>query len=351
MKAHGNLEVGENGKGRKRLSVVIPGYMTSDSVWRRCVESVLCNIGYNDEVICVDDASPKVPNELEDLAHSDTRISVVRLAENHGQAFARNIGLELSRGRYVAFVDSDDEVRLGTYSRAISALEKNNADIVVYGVRTIWTKNGLCKEDITAEKFIGELDARELKRLYSENLLNYAWNKVYRKDFLVAARIRFLERCIPREDEVFNLECAMAKARWTVISHIGQIYYREDGTALSRYKRYNDECNRTVNETWRHCKACLTDGQTILIGMGEMTARRLLMSNWSNMWRRGTPFSLKERLQWLRCHKEVGGFLTLIKTVLFFVARKYVYVRPIRRWHIKRMFGNIREVTDSDFLR
>lgn len=338
-------------KTEKRLSVVIPGYKTPDSIWRRCVESVLCNIGSEDEIICVDDGSPVPSTELDALACSDMRISVVKLHENRGQAFARNKGMELAVGRYVAFVDSDDEVRLGTYSRAIEAIERDRADVVVYGVRVIWTKNGLCKEDVSDERFIGKLDALELRRLYLECVFNYPWNKIYRKSFLQAFKLTFHEHCIPREDEIFNLDCVMANASWTVISHVGQIYYRDDGTSLARYKRFNEECNRTVSETWHRCKKFLENGNVVLGQIGEMTEQALLNSEWVNMWRMGSPFTLGKRVRWFFQHKEIGGVLTLIKTMLRFVVRRFFYFRPIRRRHVKKMFNNVREVKVEDFHR
>ena len=332
-----------------RLSVVIPGYCTADSLWRRCIESVLRNLRSDDEIICVDDGSPVQPSAPCEMASHDSRISVIRLSKNCGQAAARNKGVEMSKGRYVAFVDSDDVVRGGTYEKAISALEDSGSDIAVYGVRVIWHNDGLCKDDSMPAASLGTLTAKGVSQLRKARLFNYPWNKVYRRSFLDRNGISFEEHCVPREDEIFNLDCVTADARWCVVSHIGHLYFHGDGTSLSRYRRYNDESNRGVAAAWRRCADHLGVALESLDASGGTTELDFAASNWTNMWRRGSPVSFFGRWKWLRCHKELGGYVMFLKTVAFFFLRKHFYIRPLRRWHLKRIVRGIRNSTDEDF--
>ena len=319
-----------------RLSVIIPGYRTPDAVWRRCVESVLCNLGDDDEVICVDDASPAFPQALDVLGREDGRISVVRLPENRGQAYARNAGLERARGRYAAFVDSDDELLPGIYAKAISAIECDGTDVAVYGVRTVWFRDSLLRNDSLPRERLGVLDAKSLRRLLDARLFNYPWNKIYRKDFLDANGIRFVEKCIPREDEAFNLDCAIARAAWTVLPDIGHVYYHQSGTSLSRYRRYAVECEKIVARRWMKCRAVLRDADGLLSDRGNLDEARLLRIEWENMWRRETPYSMLERWRWLAAHRELGGVFRFLGTWMFSFCRAHFYFRPVRRWHIKK---------------
>ena len=90
------------------LSIILPIYNTAKYI-RESLESIL-NQTYSDfEIICVDDGS--TDNSLEivkDLAKKDTRIVVVELGKNGGIATARNAGITIARGSFIAFADADD---------------------------------------------------------------------------------------------------------------------------------------------------------------------------------------------------------------------------------------------------
>ena len=335
-----------------RLSVIIPGYRTPSDIWLRCVSSVLGNLEGDDEIICVDDASPEFPSALNALAQKDSRVKVLRSSENKGQASARNMGLKVAKGRYVAFVDSDDVVRRGTYALAMRAIEDNNADIAVYGVRVVWHNDGLCKEDWMRDECLGVLSPDKLVRLHDAHLFNYPWNKVYKRDFLVGARIEFCERTIPREDEIFNLDCAVAQGRWVVISHVGQIYYHGGGTSLGRYRRYNSESNRAVIDAWQRYRNAFPESNELLGNRGLATEKELLRLDWENLWKRESPFGMVQRYMWLLRHKELGGLGLFIKTCIFFFIRRNFYIRPIRRRHIRKLYPQAREANGrvGDFV-
>ena len=92
----------------KRLSVIIPGFNTPKAWWLRCLQSIQSAIACEDEIVCVDDGSRVRPDFLNEIARVDTRIKVLFLEKNVGQAEARNIGVESCAGEFVAFVDSDE---------------------------------------------------------------------------------------------------------------------------------------------------------------------------------------------------------------------------------------------------
>ena len=325
------------------ISIIIPGYNTPDRDWIRSVKSVLSLIGRTDEVICVDDCSLTRPKCLDVLAKEDSRVKVVRLDRNSGQAKARNVGLSIAKGKYVAFCDSDDEVLNGIYEKCVAKAEETNADIVVYGVETIWVHNGLMKFDVTSDRFLGELTKDALLDLHKRCLFNYPWNKVYRKSFLGGGNyISFNERAIPREDEVFNLTCVLSHAKWATIADVGQKYYRTDGTSLSRYRRYGSEPSRIVAETWEKCwhdvyAECAPERFRI----DELA---LLREDWRNMWLRESPYSLRQRWRWLMLHRELGGVREFCKMAIKVFVRGHFYLRPIRRWHIKHLYPYAKEI-------
>jgi len=331
----------------KRLTVVIIGYQASDIYWRRCIQSVLRNIGPDDEVICIDDGSREKPIVISEFAKQDNRILPVLCSENRGQAFARNVGLERARCKYVAFVDCDDEVVPSTYANAISELDASGFDVAVYGVRTVWISARLEKENTAEPERIGEMTAEKLAQIYHNCLFCYPWNKIYRRKFLLDNGIMFKEHCIPREDEVFNLDCVVANAKWVMISNVGHVYYRYDGSSLSRYRRYCDESTRMVKASWGKCRRILPEGQRFLEGIEEESEEEIAKANWENLWRRGSPYSMYGRWKWLRSHNELGGCCFYIKTAVFMFLRRYFYFSVIQRMHIRKIWPEAKELSTN----
>lgn len=89
------------------ISVIVPVYKTQNYL-SRCIESIINQVYNNLEIILVDDGSPdKCPQICDNYALIDDRIRVIH-KDNGGISSARNIGLDIAKGEYVTFVDSDD---------------------------------------------------------------------------------------------------------------------------------------------------------------------------------------------------------------------------------------------------
>ena len=89
------------------ISIIIPIYKVEQYL-AECMESVLGQSYTNLEIILVDDGSPDAcPALCDGYAQKDKRVKVIH-KENGGLSDARNAGLEIATGEYIAFVDSDD---------------------------------------------------------------------------------------------------------------------------------------------------------------------------------------------------------------------------------------------------
>ena len=122
------------------ISVVVPVYNVAPYL-ERCVQSVLRQTYKNLEVILVDDGSTDGSGELCDhLALTDPRILVVH-QENKGLSEARNAGLRLATGEYIAFIDSDDEWLLTDGLEKLMNNANEGKDLIVFKGVNIW-KNG-----------------------------------------------------------------------------------------------------------------------------------------------------------------------------------------------------------------
>lgn len=122
------------------ISIIIPIYKV-ELYLRKCVDSVLAQTYTNLEIILVDDGSPddcgKICNEY---AEKDKRVVVI-YKKNGGLSDARNAGLDIMKGEYVAFVDSDDWVSQKYIGDMYENLRKYDADISLSGTIYVYENN------------------------------------------------------------------------------------------------------------------------------------------------------------------------------------------------------------------
>lgn len=162
------------------ISVIIPVYKVEEYL-EQCIDSVLNQTHKNLEVILVDDGSPdKCPEICDKYALKDNRVRVIH-KENGGISDARNYGLKVATGKYIAFVDSDDWIERDMYEHLFNLMVEHNADIAECGVnwcyknKTVSAKSNstICVDMHTA--MCGFLD-RSLK------IAPTVWNKLYLRD-------------------------------------------------------------------------------------------------------------------------------------------------------------------------
>lgn len=335
-------------KKTKRLTVIIPGYNNPEAWWRRALESAIANVGDEDEILCIDDGSSTRPLFLEGYSKKDSRVKVIYSETNGGLSRARNIGIQLALGRYVTFLDSDDELLPDTYDKVLETIKRTNADVCVFGVRTIWVDERLYKEDSHQDGFLGSLDGRTLKELFDGRLFNYAWNKIYKLSLLQQYSILFDPNGMPCEDTIFNLACVSARASWACVNHIGICYYQtHKGSLLSRYKKSYVSGMSAAANAWQKCKMHESLRMDALGELGEITQQDIELGEWDNIWRENSPYDMIGRWVWLKSHRAIArhGILWFyIRKLAFSFFRKYAYISPLRRWHIKRIYSGVKQI-------
>lgn len=169
-----------------KVSIIIPVY-NSQKYLKRCLDSV-CNQTLEDiEIIILNDAS--TDNSLDIIRRYekiDSRIKVINMDRNLGPGALRNIGIEISNGDYIGFVDSDDYIESNMYHELYSGIVQSDSDIA---------SCGFIKEicGIDYRKILGK-DSRslddysviELKKNPSSlcKIPVSCWDKIYRHDFI-----------------------------------------------------------------------------------------------------------------------------------------------------------------------
>ena len=112
---------------KSKVSIIVPIYNV-EKFLPRCMDSLLNQTLTDIEIIMVDDESPdNCPAMCNEYARQDSRVKVIH-KKNGGLGFARNSGLEIASGKFVAFVDSDDFVDVTMYEKLLKYTEENKLD-------------------------------------------------------------------------------------------------------------------------------------------------------------------------------------------------------------------------------
>ena len=114
-----------------KLSVIIPVYNT-EKYLKKCLESVIKQTYKNLEIIVINDGSTDNSNKIIEkyVTKYPQKIKYIE-QENRGQAYSRNLGIKLSKGELITFVDSDDYIERNMYKKMIELLERENSDMVI----------------------------------------------------------------------------------------------------------------------------------------------------------------------------------------------------------------------------
>ena len=161
--------------------MIVPVYKV-EMYLEKCVRSILLQ-SYNDlEVILVNDGSPDgCPAICDDFAAKDARVRVIH-KENGGLISARNAGLDIASGEFIAFVDSDDYILPDMYEKMHAKLIEEKADICVCGYKMVGDE---IERDITVN-LKGKQSAAQIWKLFLTDFILYSrammspWNRLIR---------------------------------------------------------------------------------------------------------------------------------------------------------------------------
>lgn len=164
----------------KKVSIVVPVYNVKDYVGK-CIDSILNQSYENLEIIIVDDGSTDDSGIICDrYKQSDDRIQVFH-KKNGGLSSARNVGIEMATGTYIAFIDSDDFIHRDMIKTLITDIEEKQVDIACCNYNFCDEKDVLIRTHFVNIQGTKVMDTKEAveKLLYEAYFKCYAWNKLY----------------------------------------------------------------------------------------------------------------------------------------------------------------------------
>lgn len=256
-----------------KISIIVPIYNV-EKYLDRCMQSLLGQTLKDIEIIMVDDGSPdNCPKLCDEYEKTDSRVKVIH-KKNGGLGYARNSGLDVASGEYVAFVDSDDFIEDSMYAKLYNAAVKENADVAYCNHFIFHTATGRLEKpyapveksitfrgsevvDEVMKNMIASAPETSTERKYYMSV----WRGIFRRS--VIGDLRFeSERDYLSEDIIYQVAVLQRVSAVTFI-HDRLYYYRENEISLTHayrkdrveksialYERLNDAvCNATAKSS------------------------------------------------------------------------------------------------------
>ena len=220
------------------VSIITPNF-NSEKYIASTIDSIIKQSYINWELIIVDDCS--TDNSLEVINQflvKDTRIKLIKLPNNSGAAVARNKGIEIAKGEYISFLDSDDTWLKNKLNSQIEFITKNDYEFIFssyYSIKEgeesktlIKAKELVCYNDLLKNNYIGCLTA-----MYSVNKLGKVffplinkrqdwalWLKITKKGYLAHGLIEPLAIYNDRSNSISSNKLNLLKYNWNVYRNI-----------------------------------------------------------------------------------------------------------------------------------
>lgn len=233
------------------LSVIIPCY-NGEKCIKKCIHSIMQQTYRNLEILIIDDGSTDNSYQIcSEIAKDDSRIQVIR-QENQGSSLTRRNGINLSKGKYVTFVDADDWVHPQMYEFMMDGIIQENADIAQCGVCNafiqpdgqIQLKHRHSSEISNHYQTYNRIDG-VLKILDDKDWQSYMPNKIYKKELFQHIEFpvdRFLDEDLSIMHQIFH-------EAHTSIYFPSEFYYYLQGSVTqvkndkNKAKKIIDRCN------------------------------------------------------------------------------------------------------------
>lgn len=243
------------------VSVIVPVYNVENYI-DECIESLVNQIYERIEIILVDDGSKDSSGNKCDMAgKKDSRIKVIH-KKNAGLGYARNSGLEIAKGKYVTFIDSDDKADRDLISRLMKPVVEDGVDTCIGGFKRVSEAGDVEYE----EKYdVAVYQGKDVYTCLFARMLGSAaekhdavrmsvWNVLYSMNIIREHDIEFpSEREFISEDIIWNSEYYRYSKKAMVIDSTAYNYRITPGSLTQKYKKnrfemvcilYNEMCKR-----------------------------------------------------------------------------------------------------------
>ncbi|MDF2512416.1 MAG: putative glycosyltransferase protein [Herbinix sp.] len=227
-----------------KVSIVVPVYNV-EKYLNECVNSILTQTYTDFEIILVDDGSKDSSGRICDGYAKNERVKVIH-KQNAGLGMARNSGIELAKGDYITFLDSDDCWTEDALELLMDGILKQGADTCIGGYTRVTDAGLRLLEEKPAAALFRISD--EVKQLFFPRLMGSAptkkdafrpsvWNAVYSMKIIRKYNVRFpSEREFIAEDVIFDIDYYRYSKCVCIVDSAGYLYRITPGSLTQRYK-------------------------------------------------------------------------------------------------------------------
>lgn len=209
-----------------KLSIIVPVFDVETTL-QQCLESIYQQLDHDGELILVDDGSTDRSHEIcDEWGAKDSRILVIHQS-NQGLSAARNAGIAIAKGEYVTFVDADDSIEEGTYSKLAKIIDAHpEYDILEYPV---YRHHGNASQILLSW---GDHVYTDMRQYWCECHAyehTYAWNKIYCKTLF--DQVRFPVGKV--FEDVYTYPQLLEQARIVATTSQGAYFYKDNPQGIT----------------------------------------------------------------------------------------------------------------------
>lgn len=218
------------------ISVIIPVYNVENYL-KRCVDSVLRQEGVSLEIILIDDGSTDSSGQIcEEYAANHSNIRCLHIS-NSGPATAKNKGYDAAKGNYVAFIDSDDEIKPDMFSSMLQSGYKHHADIVCCNYIQVDEEGHISHTKHTNLEYVLTQDEALKAILIKDKIYSQCWTKIYKRYTMLKNGVRNTEGLKTEEDFIYNIQAFACSKTVCIVDKPLYIYTHRSKSLSKDYFR------------------------------------------------------------------------------------------------------------------
>lgn len=230
-----------------KISVIIPVY-NAEKTLKKCIDSVLSQTYTCFEIILVDDGSSDSSRKLCDNYHKTYQNILTVHQENKGVSVARNVGIEIAKGDYVFFLDSDDSIKKDLFEKYIFSIVNEKVDVVIGGLLQIDEKGNI--KGTIRNKEIGNFGKEIWLQICTAfEIFGYAGGKMISRELISNNDLKFNENLVSQEDLSFCLSVYEVAEKVCLLDYNGYIYNYLPSNRVPQYRVYLKNQMRIVKDS------------------------------------------------------------------------------------------------------